>query len=83
MPAVRFNDETETIKAPKTDGDAVDGELPDELMSSSSAFPPSLRLEAHPSSFDLISTDPYFEYYSSLQNQANMLSDTLRTSGYR
>lgn len=29
------------------------------------------------------SPDPYFEYYSSLQNQANMLSDTLRTSGYR
>ncbi|KAL7414270.1 S-adenosyl-L-methionine-dependent methyltransferase [Mrakia frigida] len=51
MPAVRFNDETETIKTPKPEGDSID--------------------------------DPYFEYYSSLQNQANMLSDTLRTSGYR
>ncbi|CED83824.1 Protein arginine N-methyltransferase CARM1 [Phaffia rhodozyma] len=27
--------------------------------------------------------DPYFHYYASLQNQANMLSDTLRTTGYR
>lgn len=27
--------------------------------------------------------DPYFSYYSSLQNQANMLSDTIRTTSYR
>lgn len=27
--------------------------------------------------------EPYFAYYSSLQNQANMLSDTIRTTTYR